>query len=69
MRAAVSYGRRALNAGALLGNACLAPHKVNEFVILAVTHPVDGHASGADLTFATHPAAGSQSECQIQSFT
>jgi glutathione S-transferase len=26
-------------------------------------------ASGADLTFATHPAAGSQSECQIQSST
>ena len=23
------------------------------------------HASGADLTFASHPAAGSQSECQI----
>ena len=26
-------------------------------------------ASGADLTFATHPAAGSRSECQIQSST
>src|SRR5262245_43841726 len=26
-------------------------------------------ASGADLTFATHPAASSQSECQIQSST
>ena len=25
--------------------------------------------SGADLTFATHPAAGSRSECQIQSST
>ena len=27
------------------------------------------HPSGADLTFATHPAAASQSECQIQSST
>jgi hypothetical protein len=26
-------------------------------------------SSGADLTFATHPAASSQSECQIQSST
>jgi hypothetical protein len=27
------------------------------------------NANGADLTFATHPAAGSRSECQIQSST
>jgi hypothetical protein len=47
------------NAGAFFGKLCLTPRKVNEFVTLAVTHPVDGHASGAGFAFAPPPAAGS----------
>jgi len=53
MWAAVSFGRQirptqpaqAPNAGALLANFGLTRRNVNEFVTLAVTHPVDGYAS------------------------
>jgi len=52
MWAAVSFGRQirptqpaqGSNAGALLANFGLTPRNVNEFVTLAVTHPVHGHA-------------------------
>jgi hypothetical protein len=49
MWVAVPFGRQiahaAPNAGALLANFGLTWRNVNEFVTLAVTHPVDGHAS------------------------
>jgi len=52
MWAAASFGAKfaptqlaqAPNAGALLANFGLTPRNVNEFVTLAVTHPVHGHA-------------------------
>jgi hypothetical protein len=35
---------KSANARALFGKFCLTPRKVNEFVTLAITHSVDGHA-------------------------
>ena len=45
--------------------------QVDEVVAVMLLRVVADSArtSGADLTFAAHPAAGSQSECQIQSST